>query len=404
MKDHWPGPSRATFRWSARDPLGRLQKGTLQAMNADLARAQLRRQGLQEVRIERLWWTATQKIQSKDLASMSRQWAALLKAGVPMVETLGMLCRSTKNKSLDHVMRAVLTDVESGVALHNALARHDRHFSGLFVHIVQAGESAGILDVMMERLAQTLEKNEALRTKIRSALMYPAAVMLMSLGILVLILIWVVPVFEEVFDSLGAELPLATQLVLSLSDALRLAWPAALLTLALLIGWVQRPSPLATQMKLWWSRWSLDWPVLGPLITTAVVARWSQTLSALLSAGVPLTEALGPTAQACDHPVFLGLTLQLQRRVSQGSSLNEAMHQTGRFPTMIVQLCATGEETGALDSLLDRAGGLMSTELDDQINGLTSLLEPVIIVVLGGFIGAILVAMYLPIFSLGQIF
>jgi type IV pilus assembly protein PilC len=158
MKDHWPGPSRATFRWSARDPLGRLQKGTLQAMNADLARAQLRRQGLQGIRIERLWWTATQKIQSKDLASMSRQWAALLKAGVPMVETLGMLCRSTKNKSLDHVMRAVLTDVESGVALHNALARHDRHFSGLFVHIVQAGESAGILDVMMERLAQTLEK------------------------------------------------------------------------------------------------------------------------------------------------------------------------------------------------------------------------------------------------------
>lgn len=404
MKDHGPQPSRATFRWSGRDPGGRIQRGTLQAMNADLARAHLRHQGLDRVQIQRLWWSETDKVQSKDLASMSRQWAALLRAGVPMVETLGMLCRSTKSKSLAHVLQVVLTDVESGVALHNALARHDRHFSSLFVHIVQAGEAAGILHSMMERLAQTLEKNEALRTKIRSALMYPAAVMVMSLGILVLILIWVVPVFEEVFHSLGAELPLSTQLVLSLSDALMLAWPVALLTLALLIWWAQHPSPLATQMRLWLSRWLLDWPVLGPLITTAVVARWSQTLSALLSAGVPLTEALGPTAQACDHPVFFGLTLQLQRRVIQGSSLNDAMHQTGRFPTMIVQLCATGEETGALDNLLDRAGGLMSTELDDQISGLTSLLEPVIIVVLGALIGAILVAMYLPIFGLGQIF
>jgi len=256
----------------------------------------------------------------------------------------------------------------------------------------------------MERLSQTLEKNEALRSKIRSALMYPAAVMLMSLGILALILIWVVPVFEEVFQSLGAELPWSTQLVMRLSEALVLAWPAALFMLALLIWGAQHPGPQATQIRLGVSRWLLDWPVLGPLITTAVVARWSQTLSALLSAGVPLTEALGPTAQACDHPVFFGVTLQLQRRVIQGSSLNEAMQQTGRFPTMIVQLCATGEDTGALDSLLDRAGGLMSTELDDQVNGLTSLLEPVIIVVLGGFIGAILVAMYLPIFGLGQIF
>lgn len=404
MKDQAPQPSRATFRWSGHDTRGRLQKGTLQAMNADLARAQLRQQGLDKVRIQRLWWTASDKVQSKDLAGMTRQWAAMLKAGVPVVQALSMLCSSTKNKSLAQVMRAVQSDVESGVALHSALARHPRHFSGLFVHVVQAGESAGILDAMMERLSQTLEKNEALRTKIRSALMYPTAVMLMSLGILVLILIWVVPVFEEVFQSLGAELPWSTQVVLSLSEALVLAWPAALLMLALLIWGVKHPGPGATQLRLWVSGRLLDWPVLGPLITTAVVARWCQTLSALLSAGVPLTEALGPTAQACDHPVFFSVTLQLQRKVIQGSSLNEALQQTGRFPTMIVQLCATGEETGALDSLLDRAGSLMSTELDDQVNGLTSLLEPVIIVVLGGFIGAILVAMYLPIFGLGQIF
>lgn len=404
MSTELPAPARPSYRWSGRDRRGRLQTGTLQAMNADLARAQLRQQGLDGVRIQRLWWADRDKVPSKDLAAMTRQWTALLKAGVPLVQALGMLGRSTHSQSLAHVMQRVLADVESGVALHSALARHPRHFSGLFVHMVQAGESAGILDAMMERLSQTLEKNEALRTQIRSALMYPAAVMLMSLGILVLILVWVVPVFEEVFESLGAELPLSTQLVLHASDGLLHAWPVALLMLALLAWGAQHPGPAAARMRLGLSRWLLDWPVLGPLITTAVVARWAQTLSALLSAGVPLTEALGPTAQACDHPVFSGLTWQMQRRVIQGSSLNEAMNQTGRFPTMLVQLCATGEETGALDSLLDRAGGLMSTELDEQVHGLTSLLEPVIIVVLGGVIGAILVAMYLPIFGLGQIF
>jgi type IV pilus assembly protein PilC len=165
----------------------------------------------------------------------------------------------------------------------------------------------------------------------------------------------------------------------------------------------QQSSPAASRVRQWLARWWLRWPVLGPLLTTAVVARWAQTLSALLAAGVPLTEALGPTAQACDHPVFAD-TLQVQRRVIQGHSLSESMAQSGRFPAMIVQLCATGEETGALDSLLGRAGGLMESELDDQVNGLSSLLEPLIIVVLGGFIGAILVAMYLPIFSLGQVF
>ena len=393
-----------TFRWSGRDPQGRPQSGTLQALNTDLARALLRQRGLHKVKVERLWWSTSDKVKGKELATMTRQWAAMLKAGVPLVQALGMLCRSLKNKSLVNIMQTVLSDVESGAALHLALARHPRHFSGLFVHMVQAGEAAGILDAMMERLSQALEKNEALRAKIRSALMYPTAVLLVALGILVLILMWVVPVFEEVFQSLGAELPLSTRLVVSISDAMVWGWPVGLLVMVLLLWAAQHHGPTAIRMRLEAARWLLHWPVLGPLMRTAVVARWSQTLSALLSAGVPLTEALGPTAQACDHPVFERVTFQLQRRVSQGSSLSEAMNQTGSFPAMIVQLCATGEETGALDSLLGRAAGLMTTELDDQVNGLTSLLEPLIIVVLGGFIGAILVAMYLPIFNLGQVF
>jgi type IV pilus assembly protein PilC len=360
--------------------------------------------GIQKAQVQRVWWSQPDSIQGKDLATMTRQWAAMLKAGVPVVQALAMLCKSMAHKSLVRVMQTVLSDVSSGLALHDALARHPRVFSSLFVHMVQAGESAGILDDIMERLSQTLEKNQALRAKIRSALMYPAAVLLVAMGILVLILMWVVPVFEDVFQSLGAPLPWSTQLVVGLSESLVQTWPMVLAMLILSIWAAQHSGPTALRFRLWAAQWFLKWPVLGPLFITSIVARWSQTLSALLSAGVPLAEALGPTAQACDHPVFERATFQLQRRVAQGSSLSEAMGQTERFPAMIVQLCATGEETGALDTLLGRAGGLMVTELDDQVNGLTSLLEPLIIVVLGGLIGAILVALYLPIFNLGQVF
>jgi type IV pilus assembly protein PilC len=401
-----PPSARATkaFRWRGRDRQGHAQSGQIQALNADLVRVQLRRQGLQQVQVQRLWWSPPDTVKAKDLSVMTRQWAAMLRAGVPVVQALGMLCRSMSAKSLVAVMQYVRSDVEAGVALHDALAKHPKHFSGLYVHMVQAGEAAGILDSMMERLSLTLEKNEAMRSKIRSALMYPIAVMAVALVILVLILVLVVPVFQDVFQSFGAELPLATQVVVGMSNALVRAWPAAL-PLGVLLLWAgQQSSPAASRVRQWLARWWLHWPVLGPLLTTSVVARWAQTLSALLAAGVPLTEALGPTAQACDHAVFARITLQIQRRVVQGHNLSESMAQNGRFPAMIVQLCATGEETGALDSLLGRAGVLMESELDDQVNGLSSLLEPLIIVVLGGFIGAILVAMYLPIFSLGQVF
>jgi type IV pilus assembly protein PilC len=392
------------FRWTGQDSQGIRQKGQIQALNADLARAQLRRLGLHSVRVQRLWWSKPELIKAKDLSVMTRQWATMLQAGVPVVQALDMLCRSANSQVLSEKLQAVRKDVHAGVALHQALAKHPLHFSGLYVHMVQAGEAAGILEVMMERLSQALEKNHALRSKIRSALMYPVTVFALAVGILLLILTLVVPVFEDVFSSFGAELPWPTRLVVGLSDGLAQAWP--LIIAMVLLGWwaAQQPSAAALRVKQSLAEQVLSWPVLGPLVSTAVLARWAQTLSALLSAGVPLAEALGPTAQACDHSVYARCTLTLQRKVAQGSGLSEAMGQTGRFPAMIVQLCATGEETGALSNLLARASGLMETELNDQVNGLTSLLEPLIIVVLGGFIGAILVAMYLPIFHLGQVF
>ena len=398
-----PSPHLPTFAWRAHNPKGHEVSGHIQAENAPMAQAQLRRQGLQVQRVQRVWWVPKQPIRPRELAQMTRQLAALIRAGVPLVSALQMVSRSAATQALKELMSAVRSDVESGMALHAALAEHPQHFSGLYISMVSAGEAAGILDTMMERLANTLEKNEALRSRVRSALMYPCAVIVVALAVLALIMVYVVPVFEDVFKAFGSDLPWATQWVLALSQALsQSGWMVVPAMLLLPLMWQRLRGNAHWQRQL--DRWLLGLPLVGHLLRSAVVARWTQTLSALLAAGVPLTEALGPAGQACDHAVYARLTEHLQRRVSQGGSLSEAMAHTGRFPDMIVQLCATGEETSALESLLARAGVLMENELDDQVNGLSSLLEPLIIVVLGGLIGGILVAMYLPIFRLGQVF
>ncbi|MFM7000547.1 MAG: type II secretion system F family protein [Limnohabitans sp.] len=399
-----PEQAHPLFLWKGRDAQGKPAQGRIRASNAELARAQLRRQGLQVLHLQRLWWDRAPRVRPRDVAQMTRQLAALLRAGVPLLQALRMLSRSLPSATLTAIIQTVQHDVESGQALHTALAKHPAQFSGLYLSMVQAGESAGILDSLMERLASTLEKNEALRSRVRSALMYPCAVMIVATAVLVMILVFVVPVFQDVFKSFGADLPWPTQIVVALSEGLSHAGPLVLL--AVLFGaWLgPRLTRTESAFQLWLNRRLLQTPLIGRLIQTAVVARWTQTLSALLAAGVPLAEALGPVAQACDHRVFERATMQIQRQVAQGSSLSEAMAQSTRFPPMVVQLCHTAEETGTMDTLLARAGGLMESELDDRVNGLSSLLEPLIIVVLGGLIGGILVAMYLPIFRLGQVF
>lgn len=393
-----------SFAWQGRNAQGQTEKGRINAVNAELARAQLRRQGIKVATLQRLWWNPEPRIRTRDVTQMTRQLSALLHAGIPLLQALHMVSNSQPTAALTAVIRAIQKDVEAGQALHVALAKHPKHFSGLYISMVQAGESAGILDTLMDRLANTLEKNEALRSRVRSALMYPSAVMFIATGVLTMILVFVVPAFQDVFKAFGADLPWPTQVVVAMSEGLSQAGPLALFMVCA-GGWFwPKLSAQESRARLWLNRHLLNMPLLGRLIQSAVLARWAQTLSALLAAGVPLTEALGPVAQACDHLIFERTTLELQRQVGQGSSLSEAMAQTARFPPMIVQLCHTGEETGSMDTLLARAGKLMETELDDQVNGLSSLLEPLIIVVLGGLIGGILVAMYLPIFRMGQVF
>jgi type IV pilus assembly protein PilC len=296
------------------------------------------------------------------------------------------------------------SDIETGSTLNGAFRKHPSLFGPLYCSLVAAGEAAGILDDMMDKIAVTLEKNEALKSKVRAGLMYPIAVMGVAVVVVLVILVAVVPVFQDVFKSLGATLPWPTQWVIAVSQVLTdsvwfLALAAFCVVLFFRAGWHRRP---AQRAKL--DLWQLNLPLIGPMIQSAVVARWSQTLSAMLSAGIPLVEALGPVASACDHTVYAQASETMRDQVAQGSSLNESMTLTGLFPNMVVQMCAIGEETGSIDNMLARAGALLENEVHNRLAGLSSLLEPVIIVVLGTFVGGILVAMYLPIFKLGQIF
>lgn len=395
--------AKATYRWQGLDAQGRPQNGVIEAPYAALARAQLRRKGIAVLQLQRQWWTRVNRIAPKAIAAMTRQCATLLQAGLSLVPALQLLQRSAGAQPLAAVLQKVQQDVEGGMPFSQALALHPEVFSPLYTSMVYAGETAGILDTMLERLAHTLEKNEALRARVRSALTYPCTVIVIALAVLLLMLVFVVPVFEDVFKSFGAALPWSTQLVLALSRAVSegLVWLILLLPLLL---WVLRRQWQKPAWQRLWQRRVLAMPGIGPMVQTAVLARWAHTLSALLAAGVPLAEALPVAGQASAHPIYARINEHLQRRVAQGGRLSQGMAHSGRFPDMLVQLCATGEDTGTLDTLLDRAAHLMSEELDAQVQTLSSLVEPLIIVVLGGAIGVILMAMYLPIFRLGQVF
>ena len=399
-------PTKTTilFSWSGHDPQNHPVQGEIVAPNIRMARAMLNHQGIRFTHLQIRRKKRKESITTKELALFTRQLATMLRAGVPLLQSLELVIRSTPNPNLVNLLNRMHSDIETGTALNTAFRKHPEHFSPLYCSLVAAGEVAGILDDMMDKLAQTLEKNEALQSKVRSALMYPAAVVTVAIAVVLVILLAVVPVFQDVFASFGAALPLPTQWVIAVSQGLtRSAWLVAPLALMVIFAWRRGwfSHPLHQQRM---DRWKLRLPLVGPMIQAAVVARWTQTLSALLSAGIPLVEALGPVAAACDHSVYTQASETMRDQVAQGSSMNEAMALTSLFPSMVVQMCAIGEETGSIDNMLARAGALLENELHDQLAGLSSLLEPVIIVILGTVVGGILVAMYLPIFKLGQVF
>lgn len=397
---HWPWRWQTT--WQARTTDARLVHGqTLGRHPKVLVMAQLRQQGLTPLRIRHSLERVELSIRAKDITSLTRQLSTLVKTGVPLLQAFDLLALSQAPGALRQLTLQLHDAIAQGSSLTDAL-RSSGHFSSLYLSMVQAGETAGILDISLERLADTLERNAVLASKVRSALAYPAIVMVIALLVLVLIMVGVVPVFEEVFRDSGQALPWPTQIILALSRGLSAGLPWLLAVMPIL--YVLHASGKLHKIHLAVEKLQLRLPGFKGLVSTAVMARWSQTLASLLAAGVPLVEALPPAGQACDHSVYQQLSAKWSQQVEQGTRLSEALAQHGHVPALIVQMVHTGEETGAMDILLARTGQLMDAQLQEHIRTLSTLMEPLIIVVLGLVIGSILVALYLPIFRMGQLF
>jgi type IV pilus assembly protein PilC len=373
------------------------------SLDAALSRAVARRQAAPTVKLN------SKPVPAKTLSVFTRQWSALMSAGIPLSQAFELLSQSivgnrSTQKTFGNTLQTLRTEVNAGQSLHNAFQKHPQVFNQHYCSLLHAGESAGILDKILNRLADTLEAHASLKAKLKNALIYPASILVIAVMVLVVILLWVVPVFEDVFKSMGASLPWATQQLINMSFWVgQWAGPlsGALLALIVLLHGAHQKS---LKFQIIFEKMIFHIPVVGPLVQTAMIVKWAQTLSALLHAGIPLAEALAPASAASVSPNLAQATLEMTQRIQEGHSLSKAMSKSNLFSAMTIQMCAIGEETGSLDAMLERTAKLMESDVNQQIGNLSTLLEPVIMVVLGTLIGGILLALYLPIFNLGQVF
>ena len=391
------------FEWEGRDRNGRLVRGELRAAGEAVVNASLRRQGVLVSRIRKRRTAGGRAIKQKDIAIFTRQLATMMKAGVPLLQSFDIVARGASNPRLARLLNDIRADVETGTSLSAAFRRHPLQFDALYCNLVEAGEAGGILEALLDRLAIYQEKTLAIKNKIKSALMYPVAVMVVAFIVLTVIMLFVIPAFKEVFKSFGADLPLPTLVVIAASEFF-VSWWWAIFGGLFGGGWFFMQSWRRSEaMQAAMDRIMLRLPVFGPLIEKSVIARWTRTLSTMFAAGVPLVEALDSVGGAAGNAVFARATEQIQKDVATGSALTTAMTTTGTFPTMVLQMAAIGEESGSLDHMLAKAAEFYEQEVDEMVKGLSSLMEPFIIVILGTLIGGIVVSMYLPIFKIGAV-
>lgn len=391
------------FEYEGKDKNGKLVRGEMRAGGEAMVSASLRRQGVLITKIKKRRTSGGRSIKQKDIAVFTRQLSTMMRAGVPLIQSFDIVARGSPNPRLTKLLTDVRSDVETGSSLSSAFRKHPLYFDALYCNLVEAGEAGGILEALLDRLAVYQEKTMAIKNKIKSALIYPVAVLVTAFVVVTVIMIFVIPAFKDVFTSFGADLPAPTLIVIAMSEFFVSYWWAIFGFLGGGVYFFLESWKRSEKMQKTMDRLLLRVPVFGDLVNKSAIARWTRTLSTMFAAGVPLVEALDSVGGASGNAVFAEATVAIQKDVSTGSSLTTSMQTTGVFPNMVLQMCSIGEESGSLDQMLGKAAEFYEDEVDEAVKGLSSLMEPFIIVILGTVIGGIVVSMYLPIFKIGQV-
>ncbi|WP_020207945.1 type II secretion system F family protein [Gilvimarinus chinensis] len=396
-----------TYLYKAADKKGKKVQGEMSGTSPALIRAQLQKQGLAVQSVKKkpkpLFGGGKKKIKPSDIAVFSRQMATMMKAGVPLVQAFEIVAEGVDNPSLRELIFDIRDEVASGTGFAPALRKHPRHFDDLFCNLVEAGEQSGALETMLDRIATYKEKTEALKSKIKKALTYPAAVVLVAIVVTAILLIKVVPQFAQTFGNFGAELPAFTLFVLHLSDLAQNYWIIFFISAIALVFLVKELKLKNKKFSYLIDKYTLKLPVIGDIIYLSVMARFARTLSTTFAAGVPLIDALDSVAGAAGNQLYSDAITRVKEEVSTGIPLNSSIRNQGMFPSLLIQMAAIGEESGALDEMLDKVASYYEEEVDNKVDSLSSLLEPMIMSILGILVGGLMVAMYLPIFQLGQV-
>ncbi|MCW9023701.1 MAG: type II secretion system F family protein [Gammaproteobacteria bacterium] len=397
---------KSMFIWEGKDSKGQIIKGETVGANMALIKANLRRQGINPTKVKKKaapLFGGAKKVKAADISIFSRQLATMMSSGVPLVQAFDIIGRGHDNQGMQELLMAIKTDIESGSTLSDSLAKHPRQFDDLFCNLVGAGEHAGILDSILDKVATYKEKTEAIKGKIKKAMFYPVGVMVVAFIITAILLIFVIPMFEELFAGFGADLPAMTKFVIELSKVFQSYWWAIIGGIGVVIYSVREIKRRSKGFNIFLDKVVLKLPILGPIMRKAAIARYARTLATMFAAGVPLVEAMESVAGAVGNVVYSEAVLRMRDEVSTGTQLNIAMKSSNLFPNMVVQMTAIGEEAGSVDAMLSKVADFYEEEVDNAVDSLSSLLEPIIMAFLGVVIGGLVVAMYMPIFQMGKV-
>lgn len=401
-------PKLFNYKWEGADKKGQKTKGEMTAETPAIIKAQLRKQGISPLKVNKIAQPLFgggkgKPVEAADVSMFSRQIATMMKAGVPLVQSFDIIGRGNEKRSVQDLLLSVKADIESGQTMADSLRKHPKHFDDLFCDLVDAGEQSGSLEGMLDRIATYKEKTEALKSKIKKALNYPIAVVIIAFIVTAILLVKVVPQFQEIFTSFGAELPAFTLMVIGMSDFMVAYWWVILFVM-FGVGFTYKTMlSKSKSMRDRQDKILLKAPVIGVILHKSAIARFTRTLSTTFAAGVPLVEALESAAGASGNALYRDAIIQIRNDVTTGMQMNMAMQSTGVFPNMVVQMIAIGEESGSIDTMLSKVAEIYEQQVDDAVDGLSALLEPIIMAVLGVLVGGLIIAMYLPIFQLGQV-